>query len=93
MKLYLVYESNYGDMVTLDGCDSTNIIGVYKTREEAERKRQSLIEAEMMDNDGWILDKEVEKDYLNKDVVIMFWEEQENWSNYYEICIKEMEVK
>lgn len=91
MKLYLVYESNYGEIIFLEGCDSTNIVGIFKTREQAEMKRQELIENATL-NDGWVLDEQVKQDYLNKDVVIMFWQEQENWSNYYEIHIKEMEV-
>lgn len=90
MKLYLVYESNYGEII-LEGCDSTDIVGIFKTREQAEMKRQELIEKATL-NDGWVLDEQVKQDYLNKDVVIMFWQEQENWSNYYEIHIKEMEV-
>lgn len=89
MKLFLVYQSNYGELQQ-DSC-ATDIIGAYKTREEAERIRENIIKDDI-DND-WVLDKEVENDYLNKDMVIMFWAEQENWNCYYEIYIKEMELK
>lgn len=89
MKLYLVYQSNYGEL--LQDVSATDIVGIYKTREEAERIRDNIIEDDI--NNGWVLDKEVKNNYLNKDLVIIFWAEQENWNNYYEICIKELEVK
>ena len=90
MKLFLVYISYYGEILGEIG-NATSIEGVFKTREEAERLRENLIKEDI--ENGWVLDKEVEKDYLNKDMVIMFWAEQENWNCYYEIYIKEMEVK
>ena len=90
MKLFLVYFSYYGEILGEIG-NATSIEGVFKTREEAERLRENLIKEDI--ENGWIIDKEVENDYLSKDIVIMFWTEQENWDNYYEICIKELEVK
>lgn len=90
MKLFLVYFSYYGEILGEIG-NATSIEGIFKTREEAERLRENLIKEDI--ENGWIIDKEVANDYLSKDIVIMFWAEQENWNNYYEICIKEMEVK
>ena len=44
--MYLVYESLYGEL--LNECDSTNIIGLYGTRELALEKAKYLINEDIV---------------------------------------------
>lgn len=87
--MYLLYESLYGDF--LSDCDSTNIISLYNTKEKAINKAKDLIERYTMD-DGYVLDEE-RKDIEKDNFVRLFRGWQENWSCYFEIIIKKMEVE
>ena len=60
--MYLVYESLYGNL--LQECDSTNIIGLYGTRELALEKAKYLINEDIRCN-NYILDERLEKDTSN----------------------------
>ena len=85
--MYLVYESLYGEL--LYECDSTYIVGLYDTKEKAINKAKEIIKEDEKDN--WVLDderKNIEKD----NIVRLFYNNQENWNNYYEIIIKEIEL-
>lgn len=90
MKCYLVYVSSYGELIS-ECSQSTDIVGIFRTREEAERKRQYYIEEDIKVND-FILDEEIKDDYINRDMLTIFWKEQENYECYYEIYIQEMEL-
>lgn len=87
--MYLVYESLYGEL--LQECDSTNIIGLYNTRELALEKAKYLIEEEIRCN-NYVLDKE--RNNIEEDnYVRLFYDSQENWNDYYEIIIQEIQVQ
>ena len=86
--MYLLYESLYGDL--LCECDSTNIIGLYKDKEQAIKRAKKLIEEDLQNN--YILDEE-RKDLLKDNYVRLFYNNQENWSDYYEIIIKEIKLQ
>lgn len=87
--MYLVYESYYGEII-LDCGDSTNIVGLYKTKEEAIKKAKEIIEIDTKEN-NYVLD--IENDNIEENnCVILFYNNQENWNCYYEIFIKKMEV-
>ena len=83
--MYLVYESLYGDL--LNECDSTNIIGLYDSKEKAINKVKELIDAE----EFYVVD--VETNLEEKDYVRLFYNNQENWNCYYEILIKEIKCQ
>lgn len=87
--MYLVYESLYGQL--LDECDSTNIIGLYKNKEDAIKKAKENIYNDTVEND-YVLDEE-RNDIERDGYVRLFYEDQENWDCYYELFIQEMEVK
>ena len=87
--MYLVYESLYGQL--LDECDSTNIIGLYRTKEAAMEKVNQMIQSEI--NEGnYVLDRD-RNDIERDGYVRYFWKDQENWDCYYELFIEKMEVK
>lgn len=85
--MYLVYESLYGDL--LDECNSTNIIGLYETREQAVDKVKSMIKNELESGDNYVLDNEM-CDIDNCNYVRLFYNKQENWNCYYEILIEKV---
>lgn len=85
--MYLVYESLYGDL--LDECNSTNIIGLYETREQAVDKVKSMIKNELESGDNYVLDEEM-NDIDNFNYVRLFYNNQENWNCYYEILIEKV---
>lgn len=87
--MYLVYESLYGQL--LDECDSTNIIGLYRTKESAMEKVNQMIQDEVNTGD-YVLDEE-RNDIERDGYVRYFWGDQENWDCYYELFIQKMEVK
>ena len=87
--MYLVYESLYGEL--LNECDSTNIIGLYGTRELALEKAKYLINEDIRCN-NYILDKE-NNDIEENNCVRLFYDHQENWNDYYEIFIQEIQVQ
>jgi hypothetical protein len=87
--MYLVYESLYGDL--LNECDSTNIIGLYDTKEKAIKKAKELINNELS-SDSYVLDEE--RNNIEEDnYVRFFFNKQENWSCFYEILIEKVEVE
>ena len=87
--MYLLYESYYGEIV-LDVGDSTNIIGLYSSKEKAIEKAKELIGTDIKNN-NYVLD--IENNNIEEDgYVIMFWNNQENWSCYYEIVIEKLEL-
>ena len=86
--MYLVYESLYGDLLL--ECDSTNIIGLYGTKERALEKAHELIQEEI--NEGqYVLDHD--RNTIEDGYVRFFYKDQENWGCYYELFLEEMEVK
>ena len=85
--MYLVYESLYGEL--LYECEGTNIIGLYKTREQAVDKVKSTIKNELDSGNNYVLDKEM-CDIDNCNYVRLFYKKQENWNCYYEIHIEKM---
>lgn len=87
--MYLVYESLYGDL--LCECDSTNIVGLYDTKEKAITRAKELINNELTNND-YVLDKE-RNDLERDNYVRFFFNSQENWSCYYEIMVEKVEVQ
>lgn len=87
--MFLVYESLYGEL--LQDNDSTNIIGLYDSREKAFKKAQEIIDRELKE-ESYILD--IERDNLERDSFVRFfygW--QENWNCFYEIIIEEIGVE
>ena len=87
--MYLLYESLYGDL--LQECDSTNIIGLYDTLEKAIEKAKYYIEQDTKCN-NYVLDDE-RKNIEEDNFVRLFYNNQENWNDYYEIIIKKIEVE
>lgn len=90
-KIYIVYYSNYEDVVRDCGCEATEILGVFKNKEEALKLAKEKINWTL--NEGYyVLD--IERDDIERDnMVRFFYNNQENWSDYFEIIIKESEVK
>ena len=90
MKVYVVYQSLYGDLLQETGV-CTEIISVYDNLEKAKNKMKEIINAEIeLGEQGFILDNECEENDL---IQRLFWERQENWNCYYEIIIEEKEVE
>ena len=87
--MYLLYESLYGDL--LQECDSTNIIGLYDTLEKAIEKAKYYIEQDTKCN-NYVLDDE-RKNIEEDNFVRLFYNNQENWNDYYEIIIQKIEVE
>lgn len=87
--MYLVYESLYGEL--LQECDSTEIIGLFKTKEAAlEAAKYNINEDTRCNN--YVLDEEhndIERDGYAR----LFYDDQENWHDYYEIFVEKIEVK
>lgn len=88
-KVYIVYEMNYGDLIL--ECDAANILGVYKNHGAAIEKVKELIK-NTLDDGYYILDEE--RNNIERDnYVRFFYKCQENWNDYFEICIEEKEIK
>ena len=87
--MYLVYESLYGEL--LQECDSTEIIGLFKTKEAALKAAKSNIDSDIICN-NYVLDKE-RNDLERDEYVRLFYDYQENWNDYYEVFIMKMEAK
>lgn len=88
--MYLVYESLYGDL--LNECDSTNIIGLYNTKEKAIDKVNKMIKQQLGNDSNYVLDRE--HNNINEDnFVRLFYNNQDNWNCYYEILIIKVEVE
>lgn len=87
--MYLVYESLYGEL--LQECDSTNIIGLYKTKKAAlEAAKYNISEDTRCNN--YVLDDE-RNDIERDGYVRLFYDYQENWGDYYEVFVQKMEVE
>ena len=86
-KVYVLYESNYGEILL--ECDSTYLVGVYKNREDAIKKAKENIEYSLKEY-NYVLDEE--ENNIEKGCVRLFYNNQENWSCYYEIVIEEKEI-
>jgi len=87
--MYLVYESLYGEL--LQEGDSTEIIGLYKDKEQAINKVKYLIGEDMRCN-NYVLDDE--RNDIDRDgYVRLFYNYQENWGDYYEVFVMKMEVE
>lgn len=92
MKVYVVYESYYGEL-TLDTGDSTCIIGVYDNIEKAREKIKSRVDYDLQNN-FYVLDNECDNEINeNGGYFRLFYNEQENWGCYYEIIAKVKEVE
>ncbi len=86
--MYLLYESYYGELILECGV-STNIIGLFSTKEKAIQKAKELIKMNI--NQNYTLD--VERNNIEEDnYVIMFYNNQENWNCYFEILIEKVEL-
>lgn len=88
--MYLVYESLYGEL--LYECESTNIIGLYNTKEKAIDKVNKMIKQQLGNDSNYVLDRE--HNNINEDnFVRLFYNNQDNWNCYYEILIIKVEVE
>lgn len=88
--MYLVYESLYGEL--LYECESTNIIGLYNTKEKAIDKVNKMIKQQLGNDSNYVLDRE--HNNINEDnFVRLFYNNQYNWNCYYEILIIKVEVE
>lgn len=88
--MYLVYESLYGEL--LYECESTNIIGLYNTKEKAIDKVNKIIKQQLGNDSNYVLDRE--HNNINEDnFVRLFYNNQDNWNCYYEILIIKVEVE
>lgn len=88
--MYLVYESLYGEL--LYECESTNIIGLYNTKEKAIDKVNKMIKCQLGNDSNYVLD--IEHNNINEDnFVRLFYNNQDNWNCYYEILIIKVEVE
>ena len=87
--MYLLYESLYGEL--LQECESTDIIGLYDSKEKAIEKAKYLINEDVRCN-NYVLDDE-KKDIEKDNLVRLFYNNQENWNDFYEIIIKKMELE
>lgn len=89
-KIYLVYMSNYEEVVR-DGAEATEILGIYKDKEKAYNVARNQIN-KVLEDHNWALDDE--RNDLDRDgFVRFFFNNQENWDCYFEITVTEMEVK
>lgn len=91
MKLFLVYATYYGELL-FDMNKATDIIGIFRTKEEADKKRKCYIKNDL-ETGEFIVDDEIKEDYSNIEDVTVFFEEQENWDSYYKVTIEEIEVR
>lgn len=87
--MYLVYESLYGELQA--ECCATMIIGSYKNKEDALKVAKEYINDDIKCN-NYVLDEErndIERDGYAR----LFYDDQENWHDYYEIFVEKIEVK
>lgn len=91
MKVYVVYESYYGELIQDTG-DSTQIIGVYSSLEKATEKVNNIVQADLENN--YVLDDESENTINeNGGYFRLFYNNQENWQCYYEVVAELEEVE
>lgn len=92
MKVYVVYESYYGEII-VDTGSSTNLIGVYSDIEKAKENVEDRVKYDL-ENYNYVLDQEIDNIITEKGGFYrLFYENQENWSYYYEIIVEEREVE
>lgn len=91
MEVYVLYESIYGELLQDTG-DSTNILGVFNDLQEAIKIAENNVADDL--NNNYVLDNgEDNGASANGGFWRLFYGEQENWNSYYEIYIKQYEVK
>lgn len=93
MKMYLIYINNGG--IEEYENDHSEIIGLYKNKENAIKMFNKIIREKIEETD-FIIDYETDNKYYeeNKELITrLFWDYQENWSCYIEIIVKELEVQ
>ena len=81
--IYIVYQSNYYDAT--DGCDATDILGVFKDKERAYKLAIDVIRANLKDT-NYVIDDE-RNDLTRDGYVRLFYNNQENWRDYFEISV------
>ena len=92
MKVYVVYESYYGEILADTG-RSTNLIGIYLDIEKAKENVEDRVKYDM-ENYNYVLDQEIDNIITEKGGYYrLFYKNQENWSCYYEIIVEEREVE
>ena len=91
MKVYVVYESYYGELIEDTGT-STNLIAVYSDIEKARHKVKQLVSSDLLNN--YVLDKELDN-VINENggYYRLFYNNQENWRCCYEIIVEVREVE
>lgn len=89
--VYIVYWSNYEDVVRDSGSDATEILGVFKNRKDAVELAKKEIQR-VLGYNYYVLDDEC-NDIERDNIARFFGNHQENWRDYFEIVIKESEVK
>ena len=94
MKVYVVYQSLYGDLLQETG-ECTEILGVYDSMKKAKEKVKIIVNAEKtntkIQKEGFVLDKETKG--TQDSLIRFFWTKQENWNCYYEIYVEVREVE
>lgn len=87
--MYLLYESLYGEL--LYECDSTNIIGLFSSKEKAIEKAKKMIKEQLENDNTYVLDNE-KNDIENDNLVRFFFNNQDNWNCFYDIIIEKLEL-
>ena len=87
-KIYILFENTSPLLASDCGCDTFEIIGIYKEKENAIKEKVNIIESYL--KDGYIIDEQ--DNGKTKDNTIIFWKHQENWNEYIEIIIQEKEI-
>lgn len=91
MEVYVLYESIYGELLQDTG-DSTKILGVFNDLQQAIKIAENNVADDL--NNNYVLDNgEDNGANANGGFWRLFYGEQENWNSYYEINIKQYEVK
>lgn len=87
MKIYIVYESNYEDLVR-EGCSGTLLIGAFIDEKKAlERKKQRIEDGK---DNGYVTNRQSS---IYSNPVAMYYKEIDNFDRYYEIYHEEIEVE
>lgn len=91
MKVYVVYEQRYGDLLV--DCSPCEILGVYKEISSAKKEVEKQVQDNLIYN--YVLDYNNLDDNNNlrsHDYVTMYYGENDNFNCYFELMIKEMNV-
>lgn len=86
--MYLLYEEYFGGLICETG-ETTNIIGLYSTKEKAIEKAKYMIEEDIRCN-NYVID--TERNNIENEYVIMWYNNQENWDDYYMVIIEKLEL-